>query len=195
MPLQNRVTPFSALEASAARGLWMGNRGLLHNDRRQIVRSTRNDLDRWLICLLKFRNIHRQVMRPRHYTELFFLDEATALAAGHRPCFECRRADAVLFASLCEQATARALDQVLGSERRAVRRVMPISLVPDGAFVTVNGVPLLKWQDRLHTWTHFGYQPQPASSAENGNVAVLTPPLTCRALAAGYPVQVHPSVA
>ena len=90
MPLQNRVTPFSTIEAVPHRGLFMGNRGRLHDDHRRLV-TTGWRSRAWLICLLEFRGRHRTVMAPRRYTELFFLDEAVALAAGHRPCAECRR--------------------------------------------------------------------------------------------------------
>src|SRR5262245_5520966 len=98
MPLQNRVTPFGDLIATAARGTLMGNRGCLHDDCRQIRRPFA--LKRWIACVLDFRGRHRTVMAPGRYTELFFLDEATALAAGHRPCAECRHADYVRFRSL-----------------------------------------------------------------------------------------------
>jgi hypothetical protein len=90
MPLQNRVTPFGEIVAVPARGTFMGNRGRLHDAERRLTRS-RWQLKAWIICLLEFKGRHRTVMSPNSYTELFFLDEATALAAGHRPCFECQR--------------------------------------------------------------------------------------------------------
>lgn len=89
MPLQNRVTPTGAVIAAAGRGTFMGNRGILHDDTGRIVRASRNRA--WLICRLDFKGRRRELMRPGTYTELFFLDEAVALAAGHRPCGECRR--------------------------------------------------------------------------------------------------------
>jgi hypothetical protein len=89
VPLRNRVAPSGEILATAARGTFMGNRGILHDENRRIVRQSRSDA--WLICLLDFRGRRRQVMSPGTYTELFFLDEAVALAAGHRPCGECRR--------------------------------------------------------------------------------------------------------
>src|SRR5215211_5637346 len=91
MPLQNRVTPWGDLVAVAERGQMFGNRGVLHDANKRIVRY--NQGQRWIVCLLEFRGRHRPIMRPGHYTELFFLDEATAFAAGHRPCAECRRQD------------------------------------------------------------------------------------------------------
>jgi hypothetical protein len=90
MPLQNRATPFGVIVASEARGNLMGNRGCLHDDNRALSRR-RWTTRAWVTCLLSFKGRRRQLMRPGHYTELFFLDEATALAAGHRPCAECRR--------------------------------------------------------------------------------------------------------
>ena len=92
MPLQNRVTPFGEIVATSARGLFMGNRGRLHDDRRVLRRQYSTEM-RWLVCVTEFRGRKRVPMSPRQYTELFFLDEATALAAGHRPCAECRNAD------------------------------------------------------------------------------------------------------
>src|SRR5205814_2777553 len=90
MPLQNRVTPFGEIVAVPARGTFMGNRGRLHDAQQRLTRS-RWHLKAWIICVLEFEGRHRTVMAPNRYTELFFLDEATALAAGHRPCFECQR--------------------------------------------------------------------------------------------------------
>src|SRR5271165_1152863 len=89
MPRQNRVTPFGEIVAVPERGTFMGNRGNLHNAEGHIKRTWQ--VKRWLVCLLEFKGRKRTVMRPGFYTELFFLDEATALAAGHRPCAECRR--------------------------------------------------------------------------------------------------------
>src|SRR5262245_6877749 len=88
-PKQNRVDPFGRLHAVEARGTWMGNRGVLHNERGQVVAQWR--LKRWITCTLSFKNRWRPVFTPRRYSELFFLDEATAFSAGHRPCAECRR--------------------------------------------------------------------------------------------------------
>lgn len=98
MPKQNRVTPYGELIATPARGTLMGNRGCLHNSRQQVVRHHRGK--RWITCVLQFKDRHRAIMTPGHYTELFFLDEATALAAGHRPCAECSRSRFELFRTL-----------------------------------------------------------------------------------------------
>src|ERR1700761_7186777 len=95
--LQNRVDPMGNIIRTSARGAWMGNRGLIHDEHQHVLRPFR--LKAWLICVLQFRNRKRVVMSPGQYTELFFFDEATAFSAGHRPCFECRRSDALLFRS------------------------------------------------------------------------------------------------
>jgi len=111
MPLRNRVTPFGDLVAVPDRGALMGNRGVLHDDERRIVRFSQGR--RWIACLTDVKGRRRPLMTPGRYTELFFLDEATALAAGHRPCWECRRADALRFrdawarAAGADPATAR----------------------------------------------------------------------------------------
>ena len=120
MPLQNRVTPFGAIVAVEERGLLMGNRGILHDDARRIVRPWQ--VKRWIACRTEFRGRWRPVMQPRTWTELFFLDEATAFAAGHRPCAECRHADYQRFKAawaVCSGAAASAdqMDAVLHGDR------------------------------------------------------------------------------
>ncbi len=125
MPLQNRVTPFGEIVAESGRGLFMGNRGILHDDDRRIVRRWQGR--RWITCLTEFRGIRRVVMRPHSYTELFFLDEATALGAGHRPCAECRRADFRRFRDLWQAChglpvNADIMDAVIHHERIDGRR-------------------------------------------------------------------------
>ena len=121
MSLQNRVTPYSDLVAVPDRGALMGNRGVLHDDHRQIVRFSRGR--RWIACLTDFKGRRRAPMTPGHYTELFFLDEATALAAGHRPCHECRRPDSLLF----REAWARAT----GADPRTALETLDLSLHED----------------------------------------------------------------
>jgi hypothetical protein len=129
MPLQNRVTPFGELLATECRGTLMGNRGCLHDDQQQIRRPFAGK--RWIICVLEFRGRYRRVMTPRRYTELFFLDEATALAAGHRPCAECQHARYLVFREIWAEAnpdlvgasfSADAMDGVLHAERLDSRR-------------------------------------------------------------------------
>jgi hypothetical protein len=199
MPLRNRVTPFGELITTDARGLFMGNRGCLHDDRRNIVRSAATT--RWITCRLEFKGRRRTpLMQPGLYTELFFLDEATALAAGHRPCAECRRADFDRFRSLFPQAAgepapmAGAMDHVLDHERRNGRsrrtwRALP-SGCPDGTMIVIDGDPALVHVGRFHHWTPHGYEPI-ATAAGPEAVEVLTPPSTVAVLRAGYRPVVH----
>src|SRR5919201_7096583 len=149
MPLQNRVTPFGELIATPARGTLMGNRGCLHDATRRIRRPFA--VKRWIICLLEFKGRHRKVMTPGQYTELFFLDEATALAAGHRPCAECQRARYTLFRRHWAAANGRRqppsadeMDSVLHTERLDARRrkrtyTEMLSRLPVGVMVAEPG--------------------------------------------------------
>src|ERR1700694_3932569 len=117
MPLPNRVTPFGEIVAAPGRGLLTGNRGILHDPDRTIVRDSQ--VRRWIACRVEFRGRHRDIMTPGSWTELFFLDEATALAAGHRPCAECRHADYRRFQSAWQPAdatSADAMDAILHAE-------------------------------------------------------------------------------
>lgn len=197
MPLQNRVTPDGDIIATGARGTLMGNRGVLHDADRRIVRRSRNRM--WLICLLEFRERRRAVMTPGRYTELFFLDEAVALAAGHRPCAECRRDRYRAFLDAAGSGAGRAvtgakdLDALLAASRRAARSTARAAELPDGVFIDLGGRDLrLVWRGDIHRWTPGGYiDPLPVSAA--GEVAVVTPALTVAALRHGYPVQVHPT--
>lgn len=163
------------------RGLVFGNRGCLHDDRGEIRRQWQGA--RWIACRLEFRGRKRGLLRPGRYTELFFLDEATALAAGHRPCAECRRPDYEEFLRRCVSETrarsAEAVDERLHAERldgRARRlHLAPYDELPDGAFVLEGGAPRLVLGDRLLAWSPGGYgDPRPRPS---GEAALHTPPL------------------
>src|SRR5258708_21518848 len=148
-PLRNRVDPFGEIFADPARGLWMGNRGVLHDEGRTIRRAWQ--VQRWITCRLEFRGRHREVMTPRRWTELFFLDEATAFAAGHRPCGQCRHADHVRFRDLwatvhpADEAGADAMDPRLHPERLLGpgKPTTPVGLddLPDGTVVAHRGRP------------------------------------------------------
>ncbi|HSD84455.1 MAG TPA: hypothetical protein VLG46_11375 [Anaerolineae bacterium] len=206
MPRQNRVTPFSTLIATSARGTLTGNRGCLHNEHGQIRRAFLGQ--RWIICLLEFKGRRRTIMQPGHYTELFFLDEVTALAAGHRPCAECQRDRFNLFRDIWASAnpelagTARpaatAIDAALHSERTATsaqqrRDYNSLEELPTGTFVTddehsaylVRGHQLLRWAPE-------GYEDS-SMQVIHYPLRVLTPASIVRALAAGYPAGIHPS--
>jgi len=200
MPLQNRVTPFSELIADPARGLVYGNRGCLHDARGRIRR--RYDGRRWIACRLRFRGWHRTpLLQPGRFTELFFLDEATAFAAGHRPCALCRREDYNRFGTLWPGGGrgADAIDAVLHAERldgRAQRHhPAPFAALPDGAFVLRDGAPWLVRGDALRRWTPSGYTdraPRPAGE----RAVVITPPSLVAILGAGWQGSVpllHPS--
>lgn len=178
----------------------MGNRGVLHDDCRRIVRATQ--VKRWIACRLEFRGRRRTIMKPRSYTELFFLDEATAFAAGHRPCAECRNPDYKRFRRLWEQcfgaaAGVDAIDAALHRERwngRAKRTSRAeIATLPDGTYVTMGARAALVWGDRLAAWSDRGYAERFTRPAQ-GEVEVLTPPSIVAVFRAGYRPEVHPSL-
>lgn len=201
------MTPWGDLIATPERGTFMGNRGVLHDAGRRIRRPWQ--VKRWIVCVLEFRGRHRTVMKPGHYTELFFLDEATALAAGHRPCFECRRQR---FRDFCtawqignqiehsEQITAGAIDDRLHTERLGPDRTKRLHSarleeLPDGVFVRQEAWgpdPYLLWNGQLLTWTPAGYTNR-RKRPRRAEVEVLTPASTVRAIQAGYIPAVHPS--
>ncbi len=195
MPLQNRVTPFADLTAVPARGLFMGNRGgRFHTDAKTLT-ARRWASPQWICCVLDFKGRHRDVW-GRFYTELFFLDEPTALAAGHRPCFECRRQDALAFAETWRDAEglrarprAGEMDNVLHRERlrgRAKRlHRRPIETLPDGAFVALEEGAFAVRGDTLLRWTPDGYHGR-KQRPRGLTVDVLTPPAIVAVLSAGY---------
>jgi hypothetical protein len=193
VPLQNRVTPLGELIAHPARGLVYGNRGCLHDDNGRIRR--RYNGKRWIACRLEFRGWHRSpLMQPGRFTELFFLDEATAFAAGHRPCALCRREDYRRFTVMVSGGRADAIDARLHGERLARRHEAAFDELPDGAFVLLDGEPWLVRADNLLRWTPAGYEDR--ASRPRGRAAVLTPPTLVSVLARGWDSVVpllHPS--
>ena len=203
MPLQNRVTPFGEIVAVAERGMFTGNRGIIHDPETRTLLKRRWASRAWLICVCDYKGVRRQVMGRKSWTELFFMDEATALAAGHRPCFECRRTDANAFRSAWSEGgvagplpKAGGMDTVLHQERLngRAKRIHPLdshvpdlpngAMVagPDGAYVVAGGKAL--------RWTPAGYVAEPRVREVLG---LLTPPSTLRALRAGYRPVLHPS--
>jgi hypothetical protein len=187
MPLQNRVTPLGELIADPARGLVYGNRGCLHDRQGRIRR--RFDGRRWIACRLAFRGWQRgPLLQPGRFTELFFLDEATALAAGHRPCALCRRADYNRFLAIVGAPGADAIDARLHAERvdRDGRRLHDAALddLPDGAFVLHDGAPHLVRGDALLRWTPAGYTDRAPRGA--GSATLITPPTLLAVLRAGW---------
>ena len=205
MPLQNRVTPFGELIADPARGLVYGNRGCLHDDAGRIRR--RFSGRRWIACRLRFRGWHRSpMMQPGRFTELFFLDEVTALAAGHRPCALCRRQDYVRFVEIWRDlhpgpSGADDIDARLHAERiDAATKTQrhhdePFASLPQGAMVIDDGVAFLVARDSLQRWTPAGYgggRPRP----RRGAATVITPPSLVHVLRRGWEPVVpllHPS--
>lgn len=192
-PYQNRVAPDGTLHAVAARGTLFGNRGGRIHDAEGQLGRTRWKSKQWISCVLDFKGRHRTVM-GNSYTEMFFLDEVTALAAGHRPCFECRRADAVRFATLWgggARARAGDMDRELHAERCGARDVLPATDLPNGSAFRHDDAIYMKRLNRMHRWSFDGYgdpQDLPARSVE-----VLTPPSIRIVLAAGYAPLWHPS--
>ena len=200
MALQNRVDPFGELIATHARGTMFGNRGgRFHRDDRTLGKR-RWASRQWICCVLSFKGRRHPVWRDR-YTALFFLDEVTALAAGHRPCFECRRADAKTFAEKWAEAKnislpqAPAMDVVLQEERLDGRSKrmhdMHADELPDGAFIAIDDGAFALRGNTMLRWTASGYtetKPRP-----RGGVTVLTPPSIISVLNAGYRPQWHPS--
>lgn len=212
MPLQNRVDPFGAIHAVAARGLLTGNRGVIHDPGTGTLLSRRWTTKAWIVCdLVNPRGVERTPMGRNApsggagWTELFFLDEPTALAAGHRPCFYCRREAAVCFARAFaagqgrEAMPAPRIDAVLHGERlasagRAGSAARPApSKLPDGAFVAIDGRPFAVRGDALLPWSFSGYGPAVPRRRAVAGMILVTPPATVAALAAGYRPAWHAS--
>jgi hypothetical protein len=202
MPLENRVDPFGNLIRSAARGTMMGNRGgVLHNADREIVRSYKSR--RWIACVLEFRGRYRVVMSPNRYTELFFLDEAVAFAAGHRPCAECRRARYNAFKSawklahrMDEPPLADEMDRELHPARIEKRKKATyeaaLRSLPDGCFVQIEGFAYLVLSGALLLWTPEGYARREVRPTDL-MLTVLTPEPIVRCFREGYGPEIHES--
>lgn len=203
MPLQNRVTPTGDIIATRHRGAFTGNRGIIHDPATKTLLKKRWSSPAWITCLCEFRGWRRPVMARRSWTELFFLDEATSFAAGHRPCFFCRRDDAKRFRAAWERGngvgdvSAKAMDTHLHRERldRGRKRLhdlpMPLEKLPDGAMVQQGEESFLMAQGRALLWSPAGYV---AGARELSQPMLLTPPSTLRAIIAGYQPVLHPSV-
>ena len=211
-PLQNRVNPFGEVIATSERGLFLGNRGGCFHDADQELTRARWASRQWITCVLEFKDRRRALMQPGLYTELFFLDEATALAAGHRPCFECRRADSLRFfealragipglvaedARLYVDTVDRRLHEERVDARTKAQRTRRAVLgdLPDGAMLTLPedaAQPYLLMGGQLFPWSFAGYG-TPIRSDRASEATVLTPATTLAALRAGYEPVVHPS--
>ena len=203
MPLQNRVTPTGDIVATEHRGTFTGNRGIIHDPATRTLLNKRWSNPAWLTCVCEFRGRRRTVMSRQSWTELFFLDEATAFAAGHRPCFYCRRDDAKRFRAAWEQGnsvsdlSAKAMDAVLHAERldRGKKRLhplpMPLAELPDGAMVQANGESYLVADGKTMRWSFAGYERADVAAP----AMLLTPPSTVHAFQAGYRPVLHSSAA
>ncbi len=200
--MQNRVNPFGEIIETKARGAWMGNRGRIHNEKKEIISQYK--LTAWLICKLDFRGRKRQIMAPDRYTELFFLDEATAFAAGHRPCFECRREDFNRFKNLWilanpqyhfnNNTSIREIDKILHHERinkdgskKTFEQV--VNNLCDGTFISIDKKAYLFYKKQLYLWSPFGYEKQNTLTIK-GKVQVLTPLSVVNTFRAGYAPQI-----
>ena len=206
MPLQNRVNPFSNLISTPERGAWPGNRGVIHNERKEIIKNYA--VKYWITCVLKYKNARRSVMSPNRWTELFFLDEATAFAAGHRPCGFCRHADFKRFKDLWLKANGEQygltnktkmdiIDAIIHQERldkNGVQKTFKSTLtaLPDGTFITLNEVDkaYLWFEQNLYEWSFSGYT-KVSPFDKNQEVTVLTPLSYVAVFKAGYVPEVH----
>jgi hypothetical protein len=195
--LQNRVDPAGNFIRASARGAWMGNRGVIHRNK-EIVKPFNHQA--WIICALEFKGRKRKVMQPDRWTELFFLDEATAFSAGHRPCFECRREAALRFKSFwikgnpqygftmktpISQIDAIIHTERIDAEKRKVTYRTMSSDVPDGTFIQLNENPYLLRDQKLHRWSPSGYT-ETIAIPEGTKLTVLTPKSIVNAFRAGY---------
>lgn len=200
--LQNRVDPFGNIIRTPARGAWMGNRGILHNDQQEVLLPFK--LKAWITCKLEFNGRKRKVMAPHRYTELFFLDEATSFAAGHRPCFECRREDFRKFKSYWlkgnpeyhfdEKTSIKKIDDILHKERikrdrSKVTYEENIISIPDGSFILINENAYLVFNKKMYLWSPFGYDKAISLPGEN-KITVLTPRSIVNMFRAGYMPQI-----
>jgi hypothetical protein len=197
MPLQNRVTPMGDIVAKSERGLFTGNRGIIHDPGNRTLLNRRWASPAWLICVLEWRGRRRSVMAGRSWTELFFLDEATALAAGHRPCFYCRRPAAEAFqAGFPARPKAPEIDRILHAERLDGRRkrlhdpASPVADLPDGTMIFQDGTPHLILNGLARRWSLSGYG-APTPPADDARL--ITPPSTVAVLRTGYRPRFHPS--
>lgn len=190
MALRNRVDPYGELHAVDARGAWMGNRGVLHDAAKEVAVPWRGK--RWITCVLEFRGRKRNVFTPGRYSELFFLDEATAYAAGHRPCAECRRVDFNRFREAWggKQGSVDEIDTVLHAERTRKRFYEASAAeLPPGTFVEFDGRPHLVQTGVLLPWSFAGYGASVV--LPEGELRILTPPSIVRLFARGLAAQVQ----
>ncbi len=204
MPLQNRVNPFGEIFVSESRGTFTGNRGVIHKNKK-IVAPFKTKY--WITCVLKYKGFRRQVMTENRWTELFFLDEATAFAAGHRPCAFCRNAEYKTFKKLWLDINAKnyelpddsikTIDKILHAERINIKGekilfTATLKELPNGVFVQLIGTPeiYLYFNKQLLKWTPFGYT-EILLLPPKTEIKVLTPKSITRVFAGGYVPEIH----
>lgn len=196
--LQNRVNPSGEIFSTPNRGAWLGNRGVLHNEKQEVIRSYK--IKAWITCVLEFRGRHREIMQPNRWTELFFLDEATAFSAGHRPCFQCRYADHQRFKEFWIKGNPHSgfnmktpiseIDNIIHRERITADRIKvtyeeELTRLPDGAFVVNQDKAYLINKGQRYLWTSAGYE-QPILLPDSLTLPVLTPKSIVNMFSAGY---------
>jgi hypothetical protein len=203
MALQNRITPFGDIVAIPQRGMFMGNRGIIHDPATKTLLRKRWSSKAWIICTCSYKDVRRDVMATRSWTELFFLDEAVALAAGHRPCFACRRESANAFrvawsaAKRMQKPSAPSIDAVLHQERLrdGLKRIhplhIPIPALPDGAVVAIADQAFTLASGLAFRWTEKGYASPIELKKADG---LVTPPSTIQTIIAGYRPALHPDI-
>ena len=206
MPYQNRVDPWGNIHAEKSRGMFLGNRGVLHNENQQIIASHR--IKGWVTCLLEFKGRKRKVMTPKRYTELFFLDEVTAFSAGHRPCAECRRNRYNEFKEKWLEAngellegkkpTAPNMDNIIHKEmisnKRKVTYVSALGSLPDGTMIEINSKAYLIWESNLFEWSFSGYVRSEMAFNLSDKVIVLTPLSYVKTFSKGFIPEIHESI-
>jgi hypothetical protein len=187
MPYKNRVDPYGRIFATPERGAWFGNRGVLH-DRNGELRRRSLEI-RWIICELEFKGRRRPLLQPGKFTELFFCDEASAMAAGYRPCMECRRTSAKHFLELAGFSRVSELDEQLSRERGLTPELVgDWRALPDGAFFAYDFDPCVVRGGKAFRWSFGGYSE--IEIGDEGGLLQLTPPTTIKVLRRGYPVQI-----
>ncbi len=206
MPFQNRVDPYSKLHADNSRGTWLGNRGILHNEEKKVTSPYKGKM--WITCRLDLKGVKRPIFSQGSYSELFFLDEATAFSAGHRPCGECRRDRYNEFKSAwlganpdltsSSSPSIGEIDKCLHSQRVApgftkVTYAAALGSLPPGTFIELGGIPQLLWRGKLRPWSFSGYGAASSQPPDDRLVTVLTPVSFVRMFASGFQPQVHAS--
>lgn len=203
MPYQNKVDPWGIIHEVKSKGMFLGNRGVLHNENQEIIATHR--IKGWVTCVLEFKGRKREIMTPKRYTELFFLDEATAFSAGHRPCAECRRTRYNEFKEKWLEAngnllfgnkpTAPNMDKIIHKERihnkQKVTYTSTLNELPDGTMIEIKSKAFLVWKKELFEWSFQGYSKAGINYNGNDEVIVLTPKSYVKTYTKGFLVNIR----